>query len=306
MQRSLALIRLIRKIAGSTQVLLFLNGLFIGVLAWLHIEAKYESQLFRSLAHHVKQYQANGTESLDSIVIRSLRITHQLEKNRSVLFGTEKVTSFKSTLLKPLTVDLMTAQEACGGFSYVLGRLLQEFDLDIRFAQMKVNGMYGGHILIETKMPYGWVVLDPMFDLYFTRKDGKLASFADVQSDWDYYSKQLPSDYKPEYNYSGVRYTNWSKIPVLMPAIKNVLSWSMGKEEAEKYSLRNMFLRKFDLLFYACLGMYLTLISFSVRRYYFRRKKLLSSMDPEMLFPKTSAPVKTQMACNPVTFPINV
>lgn len=301
-----AVVRRLKRYANNRYILLFCNGFMIALLALVYLQANYEEQLFKSLAAHISEVGNQQTLSEDSIVIRSLHVTHELEKSRSILFGKRPITNLNAQYVQPLTFDLMTGQHACGGFSYVLGRLLQEFDMNIRFAQMKVNGMFGGHILIETKMSYGWVVLDPMFNLYFTRPDGKMASFADVQADWLYYSRQVPAGYKPEYNYSAVRYTNWDKIPVVMPAIKNMLYWSAGKEATEGYSIRNLFLRKFDVLFYSLFVLYMILFTVTARKYYISRKKILNKMEPEMLFPKISAERVKQVPCNPVTYPINL
>ena len=305
MQTTLPPVRLLKKFLSGSHALLFMHGLLLGLLTWMYVESNYESELFRSLATHVKQTSTSTSgNTQDSLIIRSLHLTHQLEKNRSILFGSSKVNSVKAQVLKPLSVDLMIAQEACGGFSYVLGRLLQELDTDIRFAQMKVNGMYGGHILIEAKLSYGWVVLDPLYDLYFTRPDCKFASFADVQNNWDHYSQQLPAGYDMAYRYDGVRYTNWDKIPMVMPAIKNVLSWNMGKEAAENYSIRNFFLRKFDLIFYSMLAFYALLLGVTARRFFLHRKRMQQS-GPELLFPKTTA-VPQQVPCSPVVFSSNL
>jgi hypothetical protein len=40
-----------------------------------------------------------------------------------------------------------------------------------------------------------------------------------------------------KYNYAGVRYTNWTKIPVIMPAIKKVLDFT-APEFASTFSVR--------------------------------------------------------------------
>lgn len=301
MQNPLPQVRILKKFVSSSHALLFLHGLMLGLLTWMYVESNYETELFRSLAAHVQQTSAN---TQDSLTITSLHLTHQLEKNRSVLFGSSKVNSVKAQVLKPLSVDLMIAQEACGGFSYVLGRLLQELGTDIRFAQMKVNGMYGGHILIEARLSHGWVVLDPLYDLYFARPDGKLASFSDVQHNWSYYSQQLPAGYDMAYRYDGVRYTNWDKIPVVMPAVKNVLSWNMGKEAAENYSIRNFFLRKFDLIFYGMLAFYALLLGVTARRIFQSRKRMQQS-NAELLFPKTTAATE-RVPCSPVVFSSNL
>ena len=108
----------------------------------------------------------------------------------------------------------MTTNGACGSYSYILSRLLNELKIPNRIAQMKVNGEYGGHILVEAKTPKGWIVLDGLYDLYFKKMNGELASFKDVQDNWNYFRDQVPANYNHQYRFEGVRYTNWSKIPV--------------------------------------------------------------------------------------------
>lgn len=296
-------IRPLKRILNNIYVLLFLNGFFFASMALLYTEGNYESQIFKSLAGEIKGNSPSiQSISPDTIVLRCLHLTNQLEKSRSILFGKRPVSSFKADYLSPLTVDLMTGQQACGGFSYVLGRLLQEMQIDFRFAQMKVNGMFGGHILVEAKLQYGWVVLDPLYDLYFVKPNGKLASFEDVKNDWAYFKTQVPEDYKEDYKYEAVRYTNWEKIPILMPALKSIMNLTMGEEATENYSIRNLFLRKFDMLFYSTIVLYGFFLSLTVRKYYLRRKNA-RLMKPEFLFPKTVAPASTEhVLCTPVAF----
>jgi hypothetical protein len=93
------------------------------------------------------------------------------------------------------------------------------------------------------------------------KPSGKLASIADVQADWEHYSQQTPAHYDPKYNYEGVRYTNWNKIPVLMPALRKVLTWTIGSEKTETISLRTFFLEKYRVLFKLTLSLYLTILT---------------------------------------------
>jgi hypothetical protein len=170
-------------------------------------------------------------------------------------------------VIHPVTYDLMTTNGACGSYSYILSRLLKELNVPNRIAQMKVDGLYGGHILVEAKTSKGWVVMDGLYDLYFKKADGTLASFNDVQNNWDYYKTQVPANYDFRYNYGGVRYTNWNKIPVLMPAIKSILELSLGKKAAGSFSMRTFFLRKFHLLFEVTLFLCFIILVVLIRRY---------------------------------------
>lgn len=94
------------------------------------------------------------------------------------------------------------------------------------------------HILLEARIGGRWVVLDGLYNLYFTRPDGKIASFSDVQNNWTYYRPQTPDHYNERYRYRGVKYTNWDKIPVVMPFIKTVLDFAIGGERADQISIR--------------------------------------------------------------------
>ncbi|MEP6750871.1 MAG: transglutaminase domain-containing protein, partial [Bacteroidota bacterium] len=154
---------------------------------------------------------------------------------------------FLDDVIHPLSADMMTAEGSCGSYSAVLCRLLNTIGFTTRFAQMKVAGKYGGHIIVEAKTNHGWVVLDPSFNVSFTKPGGPLAGFNDVSANWALYTKQLPAGYNLLYNYQAVRYTNWNKIPVVMPAIRKVLSLFLSEKEIREISLRNYFLNKYEV-----------------------------------------------------------
>lgn len=280
-------------------ILLFLNGFLLALLCYFYIEDNYEKQLFTALAGHVqtevsKEALPAGIAK-DSILVKSLHLVNQLESSRAAVFSDFNVNGMKAQVIQPVTYDLMTGKQACGGFSYVLGRLLNELNVDVRFAQMKVKGLYGGHILIEAKTSRGWIVLDPSFNIAFKKPDGQLASFTDVQSNWNYYKAQLPAGYNMDYAYEDVRYTNWNKIPVLMPALKKVMTWVIGKERTDSFSFRNLVLRKFNFLFNITLIIYLILLAVTVRGF-IRQGRQAGAMSPEMLFPKNTGTAKRRVS----------
>lgn len=241
----------------------------IGVLFYFYSESIYEKQLFGAIAENIKMdLPVSEPSRQDSIIARSLRITHNLEKNRVAVFGAFEFKGFKAETIQPVTFDLMTGKGACGSNAYVLARLLQEFKIPVRVAQMKVNGNFGGHIILEAKPRQRWIVLDALYELKFTRPDGKLAGFQDVHNDWNYYQNQVPADYDSSYRYEDVQYTNWNKIPVLMPVLRQLLVWIKGEEFVSTLSLRAVFLQKFSVLFYATLALYVLILLF--RLYLFR------------------------------------
>ncbi|MDX2045312.1 MAG: transglutaminase domain-containing protein [Chitinophagaceae bacterium] len=258
-------IKKVRRVFKNLYFLFFLNGLMIASVIYSYQEDQYERDLFGFLSSEVL-YQVGADKNApdDSIIIKSMHFTYELQSTRNQYFSHSRLNSFKASNLQPLTFHLMTAQGSCGSYSLVLARILQELNYEVRFPQMKVNGNYGGHISIEVKADDGWIVLDPFYNHYFIKPGGGLASFADVQANWDHYKKQVPQGYNMDYNYQGVRYTNWNKIPVLMPALKKVLDITIGKEKADKLSLRNIVLRKFYFIFIVLLSLYIPLTIYSL------------------------------------------
>lgn len=249
-------------------ILIFLNGFLLALLLYFYTENQYEKNLFASLATYVRNsvHETNGlpTSNKDSLLIKSVHMVHDLGERRLPIFGNLPVNGIKAGYIQPVSVDLMTAQGACGSHAYVLARLLQEMNIEVRIPQMTVKGLNAGHIIVEAKTSSGWVVLDALSNVFFRKPDGNLAGFEDVKNNWNYYQNQVPADYNMSYRYEGVRYTNWDKIPVLMPLIKNVMYWTMGKEKTDNYSLRTLGLNKYKVLFNITLGAYLLVILFSI------------------------------------------
>jgi hypothetical protein len=241
--------RLAGKLFYSKYSFVFINGFLLASLFYFYTEDSYEKKLFETLALYVKENTSDAANREEALLLKSLHLTHFLGKNRADIFSIKQVSSFKASVIHPVTYDLMTASGACGSYSYILSRLLNELKIPNRIAQMKVDSLYGGHILVEAKTSRGWVVLDGSYDLYFKKANGALAGFEDVKNNWDYYHTQIPSGYNPNYRYEGVRYMNWDKIPVVMPALKGILTLAIGKKAVNDFSLRSSFLRKFHLLF---------------------------------------------------------
>lgn len=252
------------------------------------MEDSYERKLFEAMADYVKEKSKSKNNSREEVILQSLHLTHYLGQSRSFIFNNREVSSIESSIIHPVTVDLMTAKGACGSYSYILGRLLQQLDIPIRIAQMKVNGKYGGHILVEAETSHGWVVLDGSYDLYFKKNNGTLASFSDVKANWEYFRNQVPANYDFNYRYEGVRYTNWEKIPVLMPLMRKAFTLFVGKDRIDSFSLRIFFLRKFHVLFLATLFIYLMIVLAVIRRYIRKNRNVFTAYLPVLFSGKRS------------------
>jgi hypothetical protein len=233
--------------------ILYINALWIGALLVLAIQSKvqdnFEKSYFDDLAKTVLSEHPKAEE--DSVILGALHLTHRLLESRAKILATEA--SLPScSYAASLTQDLLTAGGACGSYADVLCELLQCLGFRTRIAQMSVGGQFGGHIVTETQTSRGWVVLDAMFDQFFTTPDHRLASFNDVRANWDYFRLQTKKGYNPVYRYSDVRYTNWDKWPVILPLCRKTLVLFMGERRVSEISLRPLFLRKFRV-FYAIL-----------------------------------------------------
>jgi hypothetical protein len=256
---------MIRRVFGNLYFLTFLNGFLLASLFYFKMEANYERELFQAI-HSDISGKIKVTESQDSVIVKVMHACHDLLMNRGSVFEGKDFQGFKSEVLEPTSFDLMTARGACGSFSMVLARILQGYKYQVRIAQMKSKGIYAAHNIVEAKTNHGWVVVDPLFDIYFVKPSKKLASFEDVKNDWSYYKAQLPAHYDTSYRYEDVRYSNWTKIPVLMPAVKKILDATLGKKEADGISLRVYFLRKYNICFNVSLTLFVFVFSFTLVR----------------------------------------
>ena len=243
---------------------MFLNGFLLASMFYFKMQASYEDGLFSSIENSIDA-TVNADDTQDSVIMKAMNVCNYLMKNRAATFGDGSSLGVEADFFHPASVDLMTTRGACGSFSMVLARILQDYHFPVRIAQMKAYGYYGAHNIIEVKTTRSWVVLDPTFNISFTRPDGRLASFQDVKSDWDYYARQVPKGYNPHYRYEYVRYSNWTKIPIILPAIKKVLNLFMGVQKANSFSMRTLFLRMYEIYLYLALLLYIPILLLTSR-----------------------------------------
>lgn len=239
--------RFIQNLFRHLSFLFLLTGIFIASLFFFATESKYETELFLAISQNIKDsLPKNFTK--EEYALRATATAYLLEGSRYTIFGDKTIEGIKANIFHPSTIDLMTGNGACASYAAVLARILKANDMKVRIGQMKVNGLYGGHMFVETEIENGWVVLDPMFNLAFKKQDGTIAGFNDLQANWNFYKSQTPENYNPDFNFAGTRYTNWNKIPVITPAIKSILDFVIGKEKADLISIRPYFLRIYNKL----------------------------------------------------------
>ncbi len=247
--------------------LCFLNGLLIASILYFKSESTYEKEVYGAVAQYVTR-DSVGKYNRDTFFIRALNLANSFEHNRLDVFGGKKIRGFKAEIFRPSTMDLLVGNGACGSASVILARILKSYGFVVRFAQMKVNGKFGGHIVIEVKKDNGWIVMDPLYNLYFKDSLGNLASFEEVKNNINYYKKQFPKGYSQDYLFEGVQYTNWNKVKIIGPMVKSIFNFLLGKEAADQISIRAYIIRIYEVNFKIALLIFIPIFMFTVWKFF--------------------------------------
>ncbi len=239
-----------QKIVKNKRLLHILLGFLIASTAYMYMEYRYENKVLQAFIHSIKNTENLNQYDEQAIVVASMNKIHTQMKLINVTAMNLDLSSIENTFTSPLLKYALTKDGACGGNSLVLAQVLNGMGFKVKPAQMKVDGQFGGHIIMETEINGKSCILDPLYNLAFKNMDGTLASFEEVHSNWDYFKNQVPPDYNFNYCYDDVRYTNWNKAPLIGPAIKIILNTFLGKTSANKISIRALFLNPKKILFY--------------------------------------------------------
>ena len=244
---------------------MFLNGFLLASMFYFKMESSYEEGLFASIKYNIDN-KVDKDDTRDSIVVKAMGVCHALMNNRANIFNTDNTLGVRDEVFHSTAVDLMTTKGACGSYAQVLATIISTYHYPVRIAQMKAGDTWAAHNIVEVNATHGWVVLDPTFNVYFVKPDGQLASFADVKANWPYYAKQVPPGYDMKYRFEDVRYSNWAKVPIIFPAIKNILNLAIGKDNADVISMRTIFLHVFNIYIWVSLIIYIPVFLFTIRR----------------------------------------
>ena len=238
-------------------------GFILGVMLFLKLSSNYEELLFNRII--AKTFESSRVLKDEEKALGLLESTYKLLNPRKNFFGGKEWLSVRDKLLRSSDIQMLDGG-ACGTHSHVLAKLLKQSGIPVRIAQMKCGKEYGCHIVVEAKISNKFVVLDPLYNLSFRNTKGQLASFSEVSHNWDFYKKQVPEDYEMKMKYEGVRYTNWNKIPVLMPLLKKLLIAFFG-DDAENISIRSFVLNLYITYFYILIAILIFVLGLSVYSY---------------------------------------
>lgn len=246
-----------------------LHGFLFAVCLFLAMMSMHEDAIYDQIVDNVLVSDMSEADA----VVRLTNATHELLASNHQLIALSSKRSFRERYFASADVQLLAPKGHCGSYAHVLARLLQRAGFSVRLAQMDCsNNERSCHIFVEALVDGRYVALDGMYNLALRRRDGQLASSADIRKEWTYYRSQLPSDYPLYFDYYSIRYTNWEKIPFVMPAVKSALNWVMGSR-ADTLSLRPYFLNVYKV--YLCLlgGLYMLSASLIIFLTLRRRKR---------------------------------
>lgn len=247
----------------STRLLKLAHFLLVVLLIYILIEWNHENNLYRNIAR-MAELHANS-KSDTAVVQEAMTSINSIMQSRSALFQAQENLSLKQSILQSADIHLMYGSGACGGYSMVLARTLQVLGYEVRIGQLKViNGGWGAHIIIEyySKLLHNWVMIDPLFTWIPRTKSGKMASVKYVAKHWQEFENQMPDDFKRQYRYTSVRYTNWDKFGGILKPYYKLAKLFKGKAYADSICLRMYRLSTFPLLFWSIVTGYFALFTY--------------------------------------------
>lgn len=196
-----------------------------------------------------------------AIVLNSF-VASTIEKSRSS-FGSEHIKTIKNFFWDD-SIETFVEGGACGNAAQLLAELLIHAGIEVRMAQMECGTQQSCHVVVEANLGYGDVILDPLFNLVFRRPDGRLASAEEIGTNWEFYSKQVPQGYDMNMRYERMTYTNWNKIPFVLPFVKSGLDLILGEDKSNRISLRVYIMNIFRVHEYFSIFMVIALGMFEI------------------------------------------
>jgi hypothetical protein len=245
----------------------FVIGAVIGavgvVLASLHLMAEYEDALFDQIVGSIVQPQWSETQKVNALAAE----THELLKDRAKVFVDSGYVGFRDSWLNSADVHLLEGRGVCRSHASVLGRLLDRAGIHFRIVRIYFPeaGTWACHLGIEANAEGKWRAIEPFDNIVFP------VDYAELSRHWNDYKNLAPMGYDPHLDKAEIFYTNWARIPVIMPAIKKILDVA-APEFASTVSLRSYLLNV-----YRVYEIGLLLVLFAVANYFLLRLAIVRS-----------------------------
>lgn len=222
-----------KKLLYNTYFLVGAHVALITCIIFMLINADYQIRFYNALVARVTTSDMNEQDKAVALMNSSYLLVSKSNEilNLSIKPGIKE-------MLFGSSEEVVAGGGTCGGFVQVAGRALKTAGYHIRIAQMKIGEVYGGHIILEVLIDGQYRVLDPSFNTVYRKNNGELATIQEINADWGYFRQQVPQRYNPADNRIEVRYTNWNKVPIIMPLLRQVLLIFLGADVVDHISIR--------------------------------------------------------------------
>jgi hypothetical protein len=163
----------------------------------------------------------------------------------------------------------------CGSRTRVVVAMLRSVNVQSRPLLHLNNAGQSVHTVVEAKIEGRWVVADAYYGIVFRRRDGALATAADMQRDPSAFLAQVehvPGYDIDKYNFIPVTRLNWNKIPVVLPLIRGVLARLLGESKVNDLARPNIWMWPQEIYSLLCM---LLASAFGLLAVYLRKKSPL-------------------------------
>lgn len=219
-------------------LLIFLSGFLLMLSINFYSDWKYEEEIVSNLTEEIND--KCQSKDLVCLVDTALYYTHVMQDPMRKLFSNRTFTSPKQFFTRHSFSNFYFGKGACGAYASFFCRVMAKLGYRTKFVILDTKQSKGAHIIICIEQGDKLILVDPYYGHPFKDSTGRLSEIQTVSKNWhSYYSKHLPADYLPEYDYQyGWHYTNWQKLGPLSGVMYKTLRIFMPKEKVDNLSLR--------------------------------------------------------------------
>lgn len=227
----------------------------LAVAGWfLWMSADHEERLYEVFADSCTSPTMTDLEKVQSL----MRCVHRVIRDRQPFFSNDprhKLRSSYDTIFRSGDLELTQTDQGCGTHAAIFVEASRVMGLPARLVQLRKDGRTV-HIFSEVLLDGKWVVADATFQQMFRNPQGKFVGARDIVGNWSAYKDQAAPGYPTdEFDYEEVRYTNWDKVPVVLPAVKGILNLILGTEQADQISVRTYVLNRYQFYLWTLLSL---------------------------------------------------
>ncbi len=154
----------------------------------------------------------------------------------------------------------------CGSKSRLVKAILKAGGDAVRLRLLLDDEGTSVHTVVEVRDGDRWILADPTYGIVYHLRDGRGATAEDLGADTALFRAHVDTipGYGAGYDYDAHTLLNWEKVPILLPAIRDLLTRVMGAERVAEIKRPTLWM--YPRLFYALAFLGLALLCLLVRR----------------------------------------